>query len=547
MLAVVVGGAGGAAWRGIAGHPEGDRRRPRGDHDDHAQLDRVSASGAYPVRPRGPLQNDDAGSVPISNDIVEGAKLPSSGETPSSRGCISGFFIAFGALVVYWVILNRTTLGYEVRAVGFNPEAARYGGITVARNYFLAMAISGAFAGLAGAIDMLGWQFRLARTTSRLVAIAFTGIAVALLGRNTAIGVGCSALLFGALVTGTSTRNLDPEIFQPELAGNLTLLIQGLVVLFVGARRARPVAPRAHPRRKVRLSRVTSDRRSRPRGSRPAADARVGRHRRSASSRVSRAAADLRALAGCRACSSRSWRARRRVRSITRGERRFGWYAVAAALLGFGLGCLATRSRSASSRPSSSGRRSSRRCSASRRRSIFGALGGMISERSGVVNIGLEGMMLMGAFFGDPGRRQARLVGPRAARRGSLRRRAGAPPCDLVDPLPCGPDRLGLRDQRPRARVDGVPVHRHLRAGGDADGHPAIPNVHLAFLDDVPFFGDVFGNLNLMIWIALAPRSALMGRALQDAARPPAAGGRRAPAGGRHRRDRRLPDPLRRR
>jgi ABC-type uncharacterized transport system permease subunit len=60
------------------------------------------------------------------------------------------------------------------------------------------------------------------------------GIAVALLGRNTAVGTGLAALLFGALLTGTSTRNLDPSVFQPELASNLTLMIQGLVVLFVG-------------------------------------------------------------------------------------------------------------------------------------------------------------------------------------------------------------------------------------------------------------------------------------------------------------------------
>ena len=58
---------------------------------------------------------------------------------------------------------------------------------------------------------------------------------MALLGRNTAVGVALAALLFGGLLTGTSTRNLDPEIFKPELASNLTLLIQGLVVLFVGA------------------------------------------------------------------------------------------------------------------------------------------------------------------------------------------------------------------------------------------------------------------------------------------------------------------------
>jgi simple sugar transport system permease protein len=149
-----------------------------------------------------------------------------------------GFFVALAGLVVYWITLNRTTLGYEVRAVGFNPEAARYGGISVARNYVLAMAISGTFAGLAGTLDILGWQHRLNTNDILLQAssgIAFVGIAVALLGRNTAIGVGLSGLLFAALLTGTSTRNLDPEIFRPELASNLTLLIQGLVVLFVGA------------------------------------------------------------------------------------------------------------------------------------------------------------------------------------------------------------------------------------------------------------------------------------------------------------------------
>ncbi len=182
----------------------------------------------------GPLQNDLQESVPVSNDILEGAKLRVFWGDPLLQGLHIGFFIAIGALVVYWILLNRTTLGYGVKAVGFNPEAARYGGISVARNYFLAMAISGAFAGLAGAIDILGWQFRLSTGDVQTSVIGFTGIAVALLGRNTAIGTGLAALLFGALLTGTSTRNLDPEIFQPELASNLTLLIQGLVVLFVG-------------------------------------------------------------------------------------------------------------------------------------------------------------------------------------------------------------------------------------------------------------------------------------------------------------------------
>jgi general nucleoside transport system permease protein len=184
----------------------------------------------------GPLQNDTQPFVPVSNDVVDDAKLGIFWGDPALQALHVGFFVALAALVFYWLILNRTTLGYEVRAVGFNPEAAHYGGISVARNYFLAMAISGAFTGLAGAIDILGWQYRINTNDVQVSSlIAFTGIAVALLGRNKAIGVGLAALLFAALTTGTSTRNLDPEIFRPELASNLTTVIQGLVVLFVGA------------------------------------------------------------------------------------------------------------------------------------------------------------------------------------------------------------------------------------------------------------------------------------------------------------------------
>src|SRR6185503_16649047 len=153
-----------------------------------------------------------------SEDIPDKAKLPVFWGDPLLQGLHIGVFIAFAALVVYWITLNRTTLGYEVRAVGFNPEAARYGGISVRRNYFLAMAISGLFAGLAGAVDILGWEFRLNTNDIQASTIGFIAIAVALLGRNTAVGVFFSALLFGALVTGTSTRHLDPTIFPPELA-----------------------------------------------------------------------------------------------------------------------------------------------------------------------------------------------------------------------------------------------------------------------------------------------------------------------------------------
>jgi simple sugar transport system permease protein len=171
----------------------------------------------------------------VTRPVAANAHLHVIWGNPLLQGLHIGLFFALAALVVYSLVLNRTTLGYEVRAVGFNPEAARYGGISVGRNFFKAMAISGAFAGLAGSIDILGWQFQLDLTTVQSVQIGFLGIAVALLGRNTAIGVFLASLLFAALLTGTSTRNLDPTIFKPELASNLTEIIQGLVVLFVGA------------------------------------------------------------------------------------------------------------------------------------------------------------------------------------------------------------------------------------------------------------------------------------------------------------------------
>jgi general nucleoside transport system permease protein len=105
----------------------------------------------------------------------------------------------------------------------------------VSKNYVLVMAVCGLFAGLAGALDVLGWQFRIATNDIEVNQLGFIGIAVALLGRNTASGVVASALLFGALLSGTSQRNLDPTIFEPELAENLTYILQGLVVLLVSA------------------------------------------------------------------------------------------------------------------------------------------------------------------------------------------------------------------------------------------------------------------------------------------------------------------------
>ena len=233
ILAVVIAALAGAALAGIAGL----LKATLGAHEviTTIMLNWIALwVGSFLVGRGGPLVNDRDPGQPVSNDVLDDAKLPVIWGDPDFQGLHLGFFIALASLVVFSIVLNRTTLGYEVRAVGFSPEAARYGGISVARSYFLAMAIAGVFAGLAGAVDVLGWQYRLDVDGIQASQIGFIGIAVALLGRNTAVGVFLSALLFGALFTGTSSRNLDEAPFPPELAGNLTLIIQGLVVLLVG-------------------------------------------------------------------------------------------------------------------------------------------------------------------------------------------------------------------------------------------------------------------------------------------------------------------------
>jgi ABC-type uncharacterized transport system permease subunit len=256
-VGLAAGILGGAIWGGIAGL----LRATVGAHEviTTIMLNWIAIfGGQYLFELGGPLQGP-VPSLPRSEIIDDSAKLwliwPDF--LDARREVLhAGFLVAIAALVVYYVILNRTTLGYEVRAVGFNPEAARYSGIPVRRSYFLALAISGAFAGLAGAVDMLGVKYTV-DTSDFASQVGFTGIAVALLGRNKAVGIFFAALLFAGLQTGTSTRQLDPDVFDPALATDLATIIQALVIFFVGAeflivyiwrlRRRIRLRPRAEP------------------------------------------------------------------------------------------------------------------------------------------------------------------------------------------------------------------------------------------------------------------------------------------------------------
>ena len=239
ILALVLGTLAGAIFGGLAGF----LKATTGANEviTTIMLNYVALwVGVWAFGLGGPLHSDDASdaSIPISNAVVADARLPVFWGDPELQGLHIGIFLAGAALIVFWVLLNRSVAGYEARAVGFNPDAAEYGGIHAGRTYTKVMLVCGAFAGLAGVIDVLGWQFAVATNdiqNASVVGAGFTGIAVALLGRNTTSGVLFSALLFGALINGTSVRNLDPEVFQPQLATNLTLIIQGLIVLLVSA------------------------------------------------------------------------------------------------------------------------------------------------------------------------------------------------------------------------------------------------------------------------------------------------------------------------
>jgi ABC-type uncharacterized transport system permease subunit len=235
LLGVGLAALAGACWAAIAGF----LKATVGAHEviTTIMLNWIAYwIGNYLFQQGGPLQGaaNKPLDIPISGDVAASAKLPVFWGDPDLQGLHIGFFVAIAMLFVFWAILNRTRVGYEVRAVGYNPDAAAYGGIKVRTNYVRAMAISGAFAGLAGGLDMLGYLYHVGTSDVQASSIGFLGIAVALLGRNTAIGTGLAALLFGALLFGT-THGLQSNVIDPSLAGHLTELIQGLVVLFVGA------------------------------------------------------------------------------------------------------------------------------------------------------------------------------------------------------------------------------------------------------------------------------------------------------------------------
>jgi general nucleoside transport system permease protein len=142
----------------------------------------------------------------------------------------TGFFIALAMTVVVWWLMQHTTIGFELRMVGANPNAARYAGVNITRNIMVAMCISGALAGLAGTIEVLGVS------TCRCLPLFFSSgygwdsIGIALLARNDPFGIILSSFLWGAMRNGADLMELSSGVSKYIIS-----LLQGLVLLFVAA------------------------------------------------------------------------------------------------------------------------------------------------------------------------------------------------------------------------------------------------------------------------------------------------------------------------
>ena len=179
------------------------------------------------------------GQIPQTVSLTESAQIPRIVSLFSERTIEAlpflnlgrahlGILIALAAAIGIWLVLRYTTLGYENRAVGLSPWAAETAGISVQWTTVKALCISGALAGLAGGVEVMGLQHRIFDQFS--AGVGFTGIAVALLAKNHPLGIIAAAVLFGALSAGSGTMQLEAGVSQ-----KIILIIQALVIFFVAA------------------------------------------------------------------------------------------------------------------------------------------------------------------------------------------------------------------------------------------------------------------------------------------------------------------------
>jgi simple sugar transport system permease protein len=223
-LALLAGIAAGAVWGAIPGF----LRAYTGAHEVIVtiMLNYVAAIlTTYLLS--GAMKDPAAGAIPQTPHIHPSAYLPaqtSDGEVVIHLGVLLAVAVAVGI----WWLLYRTTRGFEIRTVGANSHAARYGGISVEHTIVLAMAIAGGLGGLAGAVEVTGVNHY--HTPGFSVGYGFDSIAIALLARANPLAVIPSALLFGALKSGSSRMQ-----FVSQIPVDIIQVIQALVLIFVAA------------------------------------------------------------------------------------------------------------------------------------------------------------------------------------------------------------------------------------------------------------------------------------------------------------------------
>jgi ABC-type uncharacterized transport system permease subunit len=176
----------------------------------------------------GPMRDPDPLNLSARTpEIAASARIPPLFPTTGLR-VHWGFILALLVAVLIWWLLEKTTFGFEVRTAGSNPDAAKYAGINFKRVIILTMAISGALAGLAGAIEVTALNYR--HELGFSIGYGFDAIAIALLGKTNPFGVVLAAILFGAMRNGGTRMQ-----FLTQIPVDIISVIQGLILLFVAA------------------------------------------------------------------------------------------------------------------------------------------------------------------------------------------------------------------------------------------------------------------------------------------------------------------------
>jgi ABC-type uncharacterized transport system permease subunit len=221
-LALLAGMLGGFIWGAIPGL----LKARFGAHEviTTIMLNYIAAALTDFLVNKGPMSDPHTLS-PQTPAMVQSATLPI--VVPGSRLHL-GLLLAFLAVPLVWFLLERTTIGFRIRAVGLNAAASRAAGISVGWTMVAVMGISGALAGLAGAVQVLGVSGVL--TPSLSTGVAFDAIAVALLAGSNPFAVLPAALLFGALKSGAGFMQL-----QTQVSSDLISVVQAAVIVFVAA------------------------------------------------------------------------------------------------------------------------------------------------------------------------------------------------------------------------------------------------------------------------------------------------------------------------